>query len=78
MYNGIGVQTARGTGTSGHVTKSLGALKPVRHDVARMKETREKKSTKKEADPGIVYHNSLRNIEVVLCSLRDELEDEYV
>jgi len=77
MYNGIGVQTARGTGTSGHVMKSLGTVKSGRLDVARLKETREKAPTRKEADPGIIYHNILRNVEVILCKLRDDLEGEY-
>ena len=78
MYNGVGVQTARGTGTSGHVTKNLSALRPVRFDVKGMKEMREKQAVIREADPGIVHHNSLRQIEVELLELRDQLEDAYV
>ena len=27
MYNGIGLQSARGSGTSGHIVRNLGALK---------------------------------------------------
>jgi hypothetical protein len=76
MYNGIGVQTARGTGTSGHVMKSLGTLRPERHDVRKIKEMRERSVVAKEADPAIIYHNSLRKVEVVLCELRDDLEEE--
>ncbi len=78
MYNGIGVQTARGTGTSGHVMKSLGSIRPHRDDVRRMKDRAQKKSAPKEADPGILYHNALRKVEVALSNLRDELEEQYV
>ena len=76
MYNGVGVQTARGTGTSGHVSRNLGALRPVRYEVKKMKEQREKQSAAREADPGIVHHNALRQIEVQLVGLRDQLEED--
>ena len=78
MYNGVGIQTARGSGTSGHVSRNLGALRPMRYDVKKLKEQREKQSTPREADPGIVHHNALRQIEVQLVTLRDKLEDQYV
>lgn len=78
MYNGIGVQTARGTGTSGHVTKNLSAIRPMRGNQRRGREEGEYQVKSKEVDPGILLHNSLRNIEISLVRLRDELENEYV
>ena len=78
MYNGVGVQTARGTGTSGHVRKNLSALRPSRPDVRRFKEQRNHRPIQREEDPGILHHNRLRNIEVQLIQFRDELEDAYV
>lgn len=78
MYNGVGVQTARGTGTSGHVQKNLGSLRPLRHDVRKLKELRDKQPILREADPGIVHHNELRKIEVQLLEMREQWEDEYV
>ena len=78
MYNGVGVKTARGTGTSGHVSRNLGSLRPIRNDARRLKEMRECESRPREADPAILQHNLLRQIEVKLLELRDELEDEYV
>lgn len=78
MYNGVGVQTARGTGTSGHVRKNLGSLRPLRHDVRRLKELRDKQPILREADPGIVHHNELRKIEVQLLKMRELWENEYV
>jgi hypothetical protein len=78
MYNGIGVQTAKGTGTSGHVMKSLGQLRPIRGDVKRVKEGRISSRPTHEPDPGVVEHNNLRRIEVYLAEYRQQLEDEYV
>lgn len=78
MYNGIGVQTAKGTGTSGHVMKSLGQLRPFRGDVKRIKEGRIPSRPSHEPDPGVVEHNNLRRIEVSLAEYRQQLEDEYV
>ena len=76
MYNGIGVQTARGTGTSGHVMRNLSTIRPVRNDMRRRKETSEQANSSREVDPGIVHHNSLRRTEVLLMEFRGQLEDE--
>jgi serine/arginine repetitive matrix protein 2 len=78
MYNGVGVQTARSTGTSGHVVKSLGQLQPRRIDIARAKERKGMIPVRREEDPDISLHNALRKIEVTLAEYREELEDEYV
>lgn len=76
MYNGIGVQTARGTGTSGHVMKNMSSLKTLRHDVSKLKQLREGETVLRQADPGILHHNELRRMEVLLAEIRNELEDE--
>lgn len=76
MYNGVGVRTARGTGTSGHVSRNAGALRPRRDDIRRLKEMRERQTVTREVDPGILHHNALREIEVQLVELRERLEDE--
>ena len=76
MYNGVGVRTARGTGTSGHVSRNAGALRPRRDDIRRLKEIREKQTVSREVDPGIIHHNALREIEVRLVELSEKLEEE--
>jgi hypothetical protein len=76
MYNGVGVRTARGTGTSGHVSRNAGALRPRRDDIRRLKEIREKQTVSREVDPGIIHHNALREIEVRLVELSEQLEEE--
>ncbi len=78
MYSGVGIGTARGSGTSGYVQRNLGAMRPVRADTRFLKENYEKPLATREIDPGIVHHNALREIEVQLVQLQDQLEDEYV
>lgn len=78
MYNGIGVQTARGTGTSGHAMKNLSSLRPIRKDQRKIQADAGNRAASKDTDPGITLHKALRKIEVDLIKLRDELEEEYV
>jgi serine/arginine repetitive matrix protein 2 len=78
MYNGIGVQTARGTGTSGHVMKNLSSLRPIRKEQRKIQADAGNRAGSKDTDPGITLHKALRKIEVDLIKLRDELEEEYV
>jgi serine/arginine repetitive matrix protein 2 len=76
MYNGVGVRTARGTGTSGHVSRNAGALNSRRDDIRRLKELRDRPSVAREIDPSILQHNALRRIEVELIRLHEELEQK--
>jgi hypothetical protein len=78
MYNGVGVRTARGTGTSGHVSRNVGALRPRRDDIRRLKELREHQGAPRDIDPAIIQHNALRRIEVELVQFRDQLEDDGI
>ncbi|RKP38325.1 cwf21 domain-containing protein, partial [Dimargaris cristalligena] len=70
MYNGIGLGTARGSGTNGFVVRNLGHLKQ-RKDPIRPRE-RESVSAELKA------HKRKRDIEVKCLELRDELEDDGV
>jgi hypothetical protein len=61
MYNGIGLQTARGSGTSGYVQKSLAYMKPklkskdqFSREMQELKESALKPARK--ANPEIVRH----------------------
>lgn len=78
MYNGVGVRTARGTGTSGHVARNAGALRARRDDIRRLKELREREVVPREVDPTILHHNALRQIEVELVLFREQLEEDGV
>ncbi|KAF9194939.1 RNA-splicing factor [Haplosporangium sp. Z 11] len=74
-YNGIGLSTARGSGTNGYVVRNLSALKLRRRD---FKPTDpyddEPKIRKPNAE--LVLHEQKRSIEVKCATLQAELEDE--
>eukprot|EP00210_Caulerpa_lentillifera_P007111 g6804.t1 len=75
MYNGIGLLTPRGSGTSGYVTANKFNLRraPPPKD-----EVRKESDAPKQPKPneGILLHNRKREIEVKLFELRMRLEDE--
>jgi serine/arginine repetitive matrix protein 2 len=74
-YNGIGLSTARGSGTNGYVVRNLSTLRTRRNDF-------------KPADPytdephirkphvELVQHEQKRSVEVKCATLQAELEDE--
>lgn len=87
-YNGIGLQTPRGTATSGYVQKNVSskAKKPGYYQQRKENEKQQvskgkllmEKINKQQAKEEIVKHEKLRQIEVKCCELRDDLEDEDV
>ncbi|CAK4854645.1 unnamed protein product [Aphanomyces euteiches] len=81
MYNGIGLRTARGSGTNGYVQKNLSYVKPAhirekerqaQLKYALMEEPQKKHPINKQ----ILLHEEKRQIEVKLMQLRDELEEQ--
>ncbi|CAD6931171.1 unnamed protein product [Tilletia laevis] len=80
MYNGVGLQTTRGSGTSGYVVRNLSAL---RHRDERGKsggedcrEDRGDPDRRKPADKGILDHDRKRKVEIRCMELQDELEEQ--
>ncbi|KAG0093112.1 RNA-splicing factor [Podila epicladia] len=74
-YNGIGLSTARGSGTNGYVVKNLSALRYRRQDFRRNDDyDDEPKMRKPNAE--LVQHEQKRSIEVKCAVLQAELEDE--
>ncbi|WFD33921.1 RNA-splicing factor [Malassezia cuniculi] len=76
MYNGIGLQTARGSGTNGYVQRNLSNLRPrnIVQDRERMEESRARSAM--QPDAGILEHERKRKVEIKCLELRDELEDK--
>lgn len=77
MYNGIGLKTARGSGTNGYVTRNLSFVKPkfsgskpYNYD-----EMAVPQKTRKPND-AILLHKSKRQIEVECLQLRERLETQ--
>lgn len=86
-YNGIGLQTPRGSGTSGYVQKSIAdrkneGFRQKRDREAFEEERREVKARhteiRRNAGTEILDHNNKRWIEVQCMELRDKLEDRDV
>lgn len=75
MFNGIGLQTARGSGTNGYVQRNLSHLLPrsLATEVSRHEEMRVRNV---QPDAGILDHERKRKVEIKCLELRDELEDK--
>uniref|UniRef100_A0AC35TFW6 Cwf21 domain-containing protein n=1 Tax=Rhabditophanes sp. KR3021 TaxID=114890 RepID=A0AC35TFW6_9BILA len=81
MYNGIGLQTARGTGTSGYIQTNLAgakfAKKPeednLENDIAKSEF-----EINREPNVELLMHERKRQIEIRCLELEDKLEDEEI
>jgi serine/arginine repetitive matrix protein 2 len=79
MYNGIGLTSARGSGTSGYVQKNLSTLNKSKQkheyrteeDIARMEA-----ALNRPANQDILEHQKKRKIEGKVYEERIRLEDE--
>jgi serine/arginine repetitive matrix protein 2 len=75
MYNGIGLLTARGSGTSGHVQTNKFNLR--RAPVPRYgEEAKDNKEVSRQPNKDILDHNRKRQVEVKLVEYIDELEEQ--
>lgn len=76
MYNGIGLQSVRGSGTNGYVTKNLSHV-PHRRSARDDKPWAASRATPlapRAPSAEILEHERRRQVEVQLAELRDELE----
>ncbi|CAF0819764.1 unnamed protein product [Adineta ricciae] len=74
MYNGIGIQTARGTGTNGYVQRNLSFVPTKRERVEYVKDVELKKLEtliEKKGNAEILEHERKRRIEVKCMEMRD-------
>lgn len=74
MYNGVGLLTPRGSGTSGHVQSNSFNVRPNSAVPAFGAETKAPIVYKPNED--ILEHNRKREIEVKLVELEEELEEK--
>ena len=72
MYNGIGLLTPRGSGTSGYVQTNKFNLRGRPQGARREEATAASANIK--PDEGILEHNRKRQLELELLKLADELE----
>lgn len=78
MYNGIGLQTVRGTGTSGYVQTNKFNLtrRPAKFTQSQNDTGNLAGPPQTKANEGILEHNRKREIEKKLLELEDELTDK--
>lgn len=77
MYNGIGLKTARGTGTNGYVQKNLSFIKPKHLQQARSDYKYDEHATTvpaKKPTEEVLKHTSRRQVENDLLEYRERLE----
>jgi serine/arginine repetitive matrix protein 2 len=81
MYNGIGLSTVRGSGTSGYVMKNQAAIKKHKPMIGNYKEILQQFKDnplmpKKKPNLEIIEHEKKRKIEVKLYEMAEKLKDE--
>ncbi|KAK3912322.1 Serine/arginine repetitive matrix protein 2 [Frankliniella fusca] len=78
MYNGIGLSTARGSGTNGYVQRNWALVRPKEKTKYKTEEELEKAeaSANKQPNKEILDHERKRKIEVRCEELRQALEDQ--
>lgn len=79
MYNGIGLQTARGSGTNGYVQRNFAVVRKTKDKVHYKTEAELEKldaCTNKPANREILDHERKRKLEVKCMELEEVLESQ--
>jgi len=77
MYNGIGLTTARGSGTNGYVQRNLSTIRKTKEKVQDYAAREEDKAVR-PFDPELVEHERRRQTEVRCLELRELLEEQGI
>ncbi|KAH9376469.1 hypothetical protein HPB48_006554 [Haemaphysalis longicornis] len=79
MYNGIGLQTARGSGTNGYVQRNLSAVQRSREKVNYKTEEDIQRLDAlliRKANPEILNHERKRQLEIKCLELQETMEEQ--
>lgn len=79
MYNGIGLQTVRGSGTNGYVTRNIAALRHHKDKVDYKSEEELKKldaQMNKKANAEILDHERKRKVELKCIEMQELMEEQ--
>ncbi|KAL6842818.1 hypothetical protein ACP4OV_027662 [Aristida adscensionis] len=76
MYNGVGLQTPRGSGTSGHVQASRFVAKPRPSSSAAPRDRDAADGGVRRPSKDLLEHGRKRQVELRLLVLRDALEEQ--
>ncbi|SPO49199.1 uncharacterized protein PSANT_06890 [Moesziomyces antarcticus] len=79
MYNGIGLKTARGTGTNGYIQRNLSNVRPRDNPFTKPAASSSAPDVRHtQPDAAILEHERKRRVEVRCMELRVQLEDDDV
>lgn len=80
MYNGIGLQTPRGSGTNGHVQRNFAFVRPSKKDSVNYRNEEDiaklEATTNRQPNLEILDHERKRKIEVKCAELEEVLETQ--
>ena len=80
MYNGIGLQTARGSGTNGYVTRNIALLRNGKQDRVDYKSEEELKKLdaqlNKKPNQEILDHERKRKVELKCMEMYELMEEQ--
>lgn len=79
MYNGIGLATARGSGTNGYVTRNWAAVKKVKDQTSFKTEEELAKidsAANRQPNQELLDHDRKRKVELKCIELEQSLEDQ--
>ena len=77
MYNGIGLKTARGSGTNGFVQRNMSYIRPSRMlELAQRMEPQIVEPKMNKQDKSLVEHQVRREIEVALLDLEETMKEQ--
>lgn len=77
MYNGIGLKTARGSGTNGFVQRNLSYVAPSRMlEFARRRDQEIIEPKIRKQDKSILEHQVKREIELAVLELEDKMKEQ--
>lgn len=79
MYNGIGLTTARGSGTNGHVQRNWAAVRPKKDNISYKTEEDLAKldaANNRQPNQGILDHERKRQLEVKCAEYEEILEKQ--
>lgn len=76
MYNGIGILSVRGSGTSGYVQGNKFNLRGGRPVQSRFPDTAEKGPMQRQPDESILLHNQKRQNELKLIAEEEKLAEQ--
>jgi len=79
MYNGVGVSSARGSGTNGYVQRNRSLVRNLKHNVSYKNDDKMRKAAEhclKDTNPEIKAHARKREVEVKCLELEELLIKE--